>query len=412
MDQRAPLQPLARASASPAGSWRRGDEPPVDGLDVVGRPRAQSRASPDSAARAARARSRSPASRASRSIWAARVSAVADREDQAALAVPDDLLVELEVGDDAGSPRPPARRAPPAAPAGPRRRRGTRCRRRPAPRPARSRRAAAARRRSRSLRLDARQRIGGPVEPDHRLPVEVVGQAPQRPQEEPQRAPLLLGAVDDPDAPSGRRVERRLGAVRARADQLVGAGEEALDQLAGRLAARGPGVDAPEEHLDQHPRHLGREHPLGRLVEGRDVQRERVAQRSRSGARREGLVDVDDVEVDPLEQLLERAADVHRDRRRPAPRPARERDAAGRPRAAAGSPRRRASPGRPSAARIARRDSRIAVRESDGAAIRTRCPRSASCPEVRATNWSISWRDPQGCGLTWATWSAPARVTP
>ena len=64
------------------------------------------------------------------------------------------------------------------------------------------------------------------------------------------------------------------------------------------------------------------------------------------------------------------------------------------------------------AARIARRDSRMAVLESEGAAISTRWPRSARCPEVRATNWSISWRDPQGCGLTWATWSDPARVTP
>ena len=67
--------------------------------------------------------------------------------------------------------------------------------------------------------------------------------------------------------------------------------------------------------------------------------------------------------------------------------------------------------GSSSAARIALRESRIAVRESDGAATTTRCPRSASSPEVRATNSSISCRDPQGRGLTWAIASASGRFT-
>jgi hypothetical protein len=55
-----------------------------------------------------------------------------------------------------------------------------------------------------------------------------------------------------------------------------------------------------------------------------------------------------------------------------------------------------------SALLIAARDSRIAVRESEGAATTTRWPFPASCSEVRATNSSIAWRDPQAWGLTWA----------
>ena len=47
-----------------------------------------------------------------------------------------------------------------------------------------------------------------------------------------------------------------------------------------------------------------------------------------------------------------------------------------------------------SARRINRRDSRISVRESEGAATTTLCPLPASSSEVRATNSSISCRDP------------------
>ena len=53
-----------------------------------------------------------------------------------------------------------------------------------------------------------------------------------------------------------------------------------------------------------------------------------MAQRRRGEARRERVVDVDDVELDAAEQPLERAADVDRQRRRARPRPARQRDAA------------------------------------------------------------------------------------
>ena len=58
--------------------------------------------------------------------------------------------------------------------------------------------------------------------------------------------------------------------------------------------------------------------------------------------------------------------------------------------------------GSSAASRISRRLSRIAVRDSDGATIRTRWPRCASSSEVRATNSLISCREPQGCGLTCA----------
>ena len=92
------------------------------------------------------------------------------------------------------------------------------------------------------------------------------------------------------------------------------AGEVALDQLLGRGAARGAGVEAAEEDLDQWPRDLGRERALVRLVEAADVERARVAQRRRADAGGEGIVDVDEVEVDAAEQAFEGAADVDRDR--------------------------------------------------------------------------------------------------
>ena len=55
--------------------------------------------------------------------------------------------------------------------------------------------------------------------------------------------------------------------------------------------------------------------PLGRRVEGADVQRARVAQRGARGARRERLVDVAEVERRARERLLDRARDVDRHRR-------------------------------------------------------------------------------------------------
>ena len=58
--------------------------------------------------------------------------------------------------------------------------------------------------------------------------------------------------------------------------------------------------------------------------------------------------------------------------------------------------------GRSRAARISFLDSRTAVRDSDGAAIRTRCPRSASSAATLPANSLTSWRASQGYGETWA----------
>ena len=141
---------------------------------------------------------------------------------------------------------------------------------------------------SRSRLLTRASGSVGPVEPDDALPVEVVGELAQRPQQQAQRAALLLGAVDDPHPPRRRRVQRRLGDVGARPDQLVLAREEALEQLAGGLVAGGALVDPPEEDLHQHPGHLGGEHSLHRLVEGGHVERHASAEapRTRCSARR------------------------------------------------------------------------------------------------------------------------------
>jgi hypothetical protein len=54
------------------------------------------------------------------------------------------------------------------------------------------------------------------------------------------------------------------------------------------------------------------------------------------------------------------------------------------------------------AARIARREFPIAVRESDGAAISTRWPRSDSFADTRSMKSLTSWNGPHGCGVTWA----------
>ena len=157
-----------------------------------------------------------------------------------------------------------------------------------------------------------RRTRGGIAQPDRRLPVGLDGQAPQRAQEEPQRAALLLAREHD-----ARRLARRLGTleqVGARMDDLVVAGEVALDQVArGDVARRAP-VEAAEEQLDDLARDLRRDEALGGRVEGADVQRLRVAQRRRRSARRERLVHVHEVELGAVEQVLERARDVDRQR--------------------------------------------------------------------------------------------------
>ena len=58
------------------------------------------------------------------------------------------------------------------------------------------------------------------------------------------------------------------------ADQLVGGREVALQQFGRRRRGHRAGIEPAEEDLDQRPRHLGREHPLLRRVEGGDVERE------------------------------------------------------------------------------------------------------------------------------------------
>ena len=261
-------------------------------------------------------------------------------------------------------------------------------------------------------------------EPDRRLPGKPQRQAAERSEEEPQRTALLLKAERDPHGPLAIRLRRpcrhrgRRGhqpstlAVGARRDQLVGAGKEALHQVRGGAAARRARVEPAEEDLDQGSRHLGGEDALARLVEAADVERARVAKRHRGRAGRERVVHVDDVELDPAEQLLERAAEVDRHGRRARGRAARHRQAGAhrqhrRPTIAAGSsPPSRSRRTAPRAARgqpgSARRDSRTADREAAGAATTTLCPRSARPAETRATNSLTSCGAPHGWGLTWA----------
>ena len=170
--------------------------------------------------------------------------------------------------------------------------------------------------------------------PDRRLPGKPEGQAPQRPQEEPQGAALLLKAEGDAyrllviglGDGVGIRTSRPPALhlpIRPRRDEVVGAREEALHQVRGRPAARRAGVEPAEENLDQRPRHLGGEDALGRLVEAADVQRTRMPERDRCRTGRKRIVDMDDVQLEPAEQLLERAAEVDGHRGRPRARPVR-----------------------------------------------------------------------------------------
>ena len=105
----------------------------------------------------------------------------------------------------------------------------------------------------------------GAVGDEHgRLPVELGRQPPQRAQEQPQRGALLLVAERDPDrAVVWRALER--GGAGPQHDVL--GREDPLHQLARGLERGAARVEAAEEQLDEAPRHLGREHPLGRGVE-------------------------------------------------------------------------------------------------------------------------------------------------
>ena len=231
---------------------------------------------------------------------------------------------------------------------------------------------------------------------DGRAPFEVVGQPAQRAHEQPQRVPVLVVDERDVHGPVAVALARReLG---ARPDHLVARRERALHQLARGVERRGPRVEPPEEALDEAARDLRRDDPLGRRVEGADVQRPRVAQRERGGARRERLVDVDEVEAAPARARRRACA------RRRAAAPAACR--AARAPAAAARPRRARAPRRPDR-RTRRRGSAGATRapapgERDGASTTMRCPRRASSSESDRTKVLTSCVSSQGWGVTCA----------
>ena len=163
-----------------------------------------------------------------------------------------------------------------------------------------------------------------------------------------------------------RRAERR----RAGAQHAVVGREDPLHQLARGLERGGARVEAAEEQLDEAARHLGGEHALGGRVERADVERARVAQRDRRRARRERLVDVDEL------GRRGRSAPPRSCARCPAAAPGSRRGAR-RPAAAA---RRRRAPARRRRGRTARRcgcrrrESRTSVGSCEGASTTTRCP--------------------------------------
>ena len=120
-------------------------------------------------------------------------------------------------------------------------------------------------------------------------------------------AARVVAAGDEPPVDHLEAIgDRRPVALAAgRLDQLVGGGEVALQQPAGRRRGDRAGVEPAEEDLDQGAGHLGGEHPLLGSVEGGDIERVGVAQRGRGDARREGLVDVDDVQLPRAQQLFD-----------------------------------------------------------------------------------------------------------
>ena len=273
------------------------------------------------------------------------------------LLLAEELRVGIDLGDDRDRPDAKAWWISPAPGAGRprpgrrRRRRRSRARRRP-------RRAAANVTRSRSSRLIRGVGIAL-VRCRRRPPTRVQRQLAAAPAASSRRAPRSSRrAVGDPQrplAPPARPLgagPRPVGLDRDRAggDVLVAGREEAVHELAGRLAGDRAGVEAAEEDLDERPRDLGREDPLGRLVEAADVERPRVTQRRRSGARRERVVHVDDVEGDRAAAAARACRETSSGKRRRARlRPARHRD----PLADADAPaaRRRRRPAPPSSRR-------------------------------------------------------------
>src|SRR5262245_26496247 len=135
---------------------------------------------------------------------------VAEREEQALLALADELAVELEVGDHRNS----AHRQPLPDQAG-----GNADAARGEAddvAPGDELRWLAVGRANDSQSLsqapaDPGQRVGWAVEPDDALPIEVAGEPAKCTEEHPQGAALLLGAVHDSDPPVRRRGKRGLG---------------------------------------------------------------------------------------------------------------------------------------------------------------------------------------------------------
>ena len=251
---------------------------------------------------------------------------VAEGEEQSALPLGEELAVDLEVRGNRdgaggerlphqprGSPHPARRQAGDVRP-------GEELRRLAVPR-------ADDAEPFSKFPADTGQWVRRPIEPDHPFPVETVGQPPEGPEQQAQRAAFLLRAVGDSHPTSRRWLDGGLGDVGAGPDQLVSTGEEALEQLPRCLVAGRARIDATEEDLDHKASDLRGEHPLHRLVEARHIERQRMTQCGRAGARGEGLVDVHHVERDTAEQPLQSSAHVDRQRGRAAPGAARQRDA-------------------------------------------------------------------------------------
>ena len=224
------------------------------------------------------------------------------------------------------------------------------------------------------------------------------GEPPQRAQEQPQRLAVLV--VDERDvqravAADGRARRRRVGAG---AHHPVVGGERALHPQAGRVERGGARVEPAEEPLDEAARDLGRDDALGGRVERPHVERPRLAQRDRGGARRERLVDVDEVERRASEHVLERARDVERRRRGgTAPRGRERQQLADAEHLHLAVGREELAP-----ARISRRDSRTSSGERDGASTTIRCPRPASRRASDRTKSPTSCSSSQGWGETCA----------
>ncbi len=166
----------------------------------------------------------------------------------------------------------------------------------------------------RAERRGHRQRSG---RPHGRVPLEVRRERAERAQQHPQPGAILAGERKQLHAVAPAAA---LGHVGAGEDHLVLAREVALDQIAGGAVARNPRVEAAEQQPRQRPGQLGREQALGGGVKARHIQGAGMAQRDAGRARRERLVDVDDIDRQLAERLLDRPRDVHRQRRRPAPR--------------------------------------------------------------------------------------------